>query len=74
MVQNGTSWELVDTTVHPSSFIYQARIIDTAGNIGTAASQAVTIDTTAPGGARRIAIASDSGSSSSDFITNDTSA
>jgi len=27
---------------------YQARIVDTAGNIGTAASQAVTIDTAAP--------------------------
>ena len=48
VVQNGTSWSLVDTTAHPSSFIYQARIVDTAGNIGTTASQAVTIDTTAP--------------------------
>ena len=48
VVQNGTSWSLVDTTSHPSSFTYQARIVDTAGNIGTAASQAVTIDTTAP--------------------------
>ena len=73
VVQNGTSWSLVDTTVHPSSFIYQARIIDTAGNIGTTASQAVTIDTTAPGEALAItAIASDTGSSSSDFITSDT--
>ena len=50
MIQNGTSWSLVDTTMHPSSFTYQARIIDTAGNIGTTASQAITIDTT---GARR---------------------
>ena len=33
---------------HPSSFTYQARIVDTAGNIGIAASQAVTIDTAAP--------------------------
>ena len=48
MVQNGTSWSLVDVTSHPSSFTYQARIVDTAGNIGTAASQAVTIDTAAP--------------------------
>ena len=48
MVQNGTSWSLVDVTSHPSSFTYQARIVDTAGNIGTTASQAVTIDTTAP--------------------------
>ncbi len=36
------------STSHPSSFTYQARIVDTAGNIGTTASQAVTIDTTAP--------------------------
>ena len=48
VVQNGTSWSLVDVTSHPSSFTYQARIVDTAGNIGTAASQAVTIDTAAP--------------------------
>ena len=42
------SWSLADATSHPSSFTYQARIVDTAGNIGTAASQAVTIDTAAP--------------------------
>ena len=42
MVQNGTSWSLVDGNAHPSSFTYQARIIDTAGNIGTTASQAFT--------------------------------
>src|SRR4029079_5945762 len=60
-------------TSHPSSFTYQARIVDTAGNIGTAASQAVTIDTAAPAEALAItAIASDTGSSSSDFTTNDT--
>ena len=48
VIQNGTSWSLVDATAHPSSFTYQARIVDTAGNIGTAASHAVTIDTAAP--------------------------
>ena len=42
VVQNGTSWSLVDGSAHPSSFTYQARIIDTAGNIGTTASQAFT--------------------------------
>ena len=74
VVQNSTSWSLVDPTAHPSSFTYQARIVDTAGNIGTTASQAITIDTTAPAEALAItAIASDTGSSSSDFITNDTS-
>ncbi|MCK1288986.1 hypothetical protein IVB41_34350, partial [Bradyrhizobium sp. 44] len=49
VVQNtGTTWSLVDGVVHPASFTYQTRIIDTAGNIGTTASKAVTIDTTAP--------------------------
>ena len=37
-------WSYDDTaTVHASSFTYQARIVDTAGNIGTTASQAITI-------------------------------
>ena len=49
VIQNtSTSWSLADGISHPSSFTYQARIVDTAGNIGTAASQAVTIDTAAP--------------------------
>jgi len=43
-----TSWSLVDGATHASSFTYQARIVDTAGNVGTTASQAVTIDTVAP--------------------------
>jgi hypothetical protein len=43
-----TSWSYVDPATHATSFTYQTRIIDTAGNVGTTASQAVTIDTTAP--------------------------
>ncbi|OSI73913.1 hypothetical protein BSZ21_06095 [Bradyrhizobium canariense] len=43
-----TSWNYVDPATHAGSFTYQTRIIDTAGNIGTTASQAVTIDTSAP--------------------------
>ena len=68
-----TSWSLDDTaTVHGTSFTYQARIVDSAGNVGTTASQAITIDTTAPAEALAItAIASDSGTVG-DFITNDT--
>src|SRR6185312_4623845 len=60
---------------HATSFTYQARIIDTAGNVDTnTASQAVTIDTTAPTAAVAItAIANDTGTSSTDFITSDTS-
>ena len=48
VVQTGTTWSLVDATTHPASFTYRARIVDSAGNIGTTASQAITIDTAAP--------------------------
>src|SRR5205814_1719923 len=41
-----TSWSLDDTAnPHGTSFTYQARIVDSAGNVGTTASQAITIDT-----------------------------
>ena len=61
-----TTWSYVDPTTHGTSFTYQARIIDAASNVGTTASQAVTIDTTAPTEALAItAIADDTGTSSS---------
>ncbi|WP_128927174.1 beta strand repeat-containing protein [Bradyrhizobium guangxiense] len=67
-----TSWSYLDPATHASSFTYQTRIIDAAGNIGTTAAQAVTIDTTAPTAALAItAIGQDSGTVG-DFITNDT--
>jgi hypothetical protein len=48
--------------------------VDIAGNVVATDSQAITIDTTAPTATVNIAaIASDSGTSASDFITNDTS-
>src|SRR4029079_7950787 len=62
VVQTGTTWSLVDTVTHPASFTYQARIIDGAGNVGTAASQAITINTSAPTAA--LAITAIAGSSS----------
>src|SRR5580704_15616565 len=43
-----TTWSLVDGVTHNASFTYQARIVDAAANVGTTASQAITIDTTAP--------------------------
>ena len=60
--------------MHGTSFTYQVRIVDAVGNVGAnTASQAVTIDTAAPAAAVAItAIAADSGTSSSDFVTNDT--
>src|SRR5262249_46160230 len=45
------------------SFIYQARIVDPAGNIGTTASQAITIDATAPSITGDLAITVNNGSS-----------
>ena len=50
-----------------------AQFSDLAGNSSTTGALSVTLDTTAPAETLAItAIASDSGSSSSDFITNDT--
>ena len=50
-----------------------ARLSDSLGNSSTTAALTVTLDTTAPAETLAItAIASDTGSSSSDFITNDT--
>ena len=44
-----STWSYTDPTTHGTSFIYQARIVDAAGNVGAnTASQAVTIDTAAP--------------------------
>jgi hypothetical protein len=48
VVQNtGTTWSYVDPASHPTSFTYQARVVDIAGNVGGTDSQAITIDTTA---------------------------
>src|SRR5207248_863993 len=70
---DGTHWTYTDPATHSSSFTYQVRVVDTAGNAGSASSQPVTIDTTAPTAAATVsAITTDSGSSSTDFVTNDT--
>jgi len=68
----GTTWSFVDVTTHNTSFTYQVRVVDTAGNIGNTDSQAITIDTSAAApGAPDLIAASDSGSSSTDNITSD---
>ncbi len=61
---SATTWSYDDTaTNHTASFAYTARIVDAAGNIGTTASQDVTIDTTGPTAALAItAIGDDTGS------------
>ncbi|EOZ9283401.1 Ig-like domain-containing protein [Enterobacter hormaechei] len=74
---SGLSWTYVDgRTLTDGDYNYQLRVIDDAGNISATTSQVVTIDTVAPDASKTIAIDSisdDTGLSSSDFITNDTS-
>ncbi|MCK6918425.1 Ig-like domain-containing protein [Enterobacter kobei] len=74
---SGLSWTYVDgRTLADGDYNYQLRVIDDAGNISATTSQVVTIDTVAPDASKTIAIdriSDDTGLSSSDFITNDTS-
>jgi hypothetical protein len=74
---SGTSWTYVDgRTLSDGDYNYQLRVIDDAGNISATTSQVVTIDTVAPDASKTISIDSisdDTGLSSSDFITKDTS-
>ncbi|MDX7044263.1 Ig-like domain-containing protein [Enterobacter hormaechei] len=74
---SGLNWTYVDgRTLADGDYNYQLRVIDDAGNISATTSQVVTIDTVAPDASKTIAIDSisdDTGLSSSDFITNDTS-
>ncbi|WP_425968354.1 Ig-like domain-containing protein [Enterobacter hormaechei] len=74
---SGLIWTYVDgRTLADGDYNYQLRVIDDAGNISATTSQVVTIDTVAPDASKTIAIDSisdDTGLSSSDFITNDTS-
>ena len=41
-----TTWSYVDPATHSTSFTYQTQVVDTAGNVGNTASQAVTITAT----------------------------
>ncbi|MBR1092685.1 cadherin-like domain-containing protein, partial [Bradyrhizobium manausense] len=60
-------------SLHDGANSLTAQATDIAGNLGTSNAVVVTLDTTAPAEAVAItAIATDSGSSSTDFITNDT--
>ncbi|EMV0065076.1 Ig-like domain-containing protein [Escherichia coli] len=73
---SGLTWTYLDgRTLSDGNYNYQVRVIDTAGNIGATASQIVTVDTTAPLASKTIAIvgiSDDTGLSSSDFVTRDT--
>ena len=69
----GTSWSYDDTgTTHATSFTYQVQVIDAADNVGTTASQAITIDTTAPAEALAITAIADDTGTAGDFVTSDT--
>ncbi|EOZ1389675.1 TPA: Ig-like domain-containing protein [Enterobacter hormaechei] len=74
---SGLSWTYIDgRALTDGDYNYQLRVIDDAGNISATTSQVVTIDTVAPDASKTIAIDSisdDTGLSSSDFITRDTS-
>ncbi|EPL05345.1 Ig-like domain-containing protein [Pseudomonas sp. CF161] len=71
---SGTTWSYDNTAsvIADGSYTVQARIIDSAGNTGTAVSHALQVDTLAPSATATVtAITNDSGSSGADFITND---
>ncbi|MDU3154598.1 MAG: Ig-like domain-containing protein [Hafnia alvei] len=74
---SGLKWTYVDgRTLADGDYNYQLRVIDNAGNISTTTSQIVTIDTVAPEANKTVSIDSvsdDTGLSSNDFVTNDTS-
>ncbi len=73
---SGLTWTYLDgRTLTDGNYNYQVWVIDTAGNIGATASQIVTVDTSAPLASKTITIAGisdDTGLSSSDFVTRDT--
>ncbi|MEQ1325142.1 Ig-like domain-containing protein, partial [Acinetobacter soli] len=69
-------WSYVDSrTLTDGNYTYQVRVVDAAGNVGSTDSQVVTVDTTAPSASTIVDITSittDTGLSSTDFITSDT--
>ena len=72
---DATHWTYVDPATHTTDFTYYARVVDTAGNVSSNShqdSRDVDIDLTPPTTTVAISgIQSDTGASSSDFITSD---
>src|SRR5207245_766515 len=67
------SFDYTGTTLAEGSYSFTAKATDAAGNVSVASSGfSVTVDTTAPNAPAVTAITTDSGSNSSDGITNDT--
>ncbi|NIF31610.1 Ig-like domain-containing protein [Enterobacter sp. Cy-643] len=75
LVVNGKSWRYADGRTLPDGTVtYNVRVIDNAGNVGSTATQNVTIDTVAPDASKTItveAITQDTGLDAHDFITSD---
>ncbi|UHM93326.1 Ig-like domain-containing protein [Rahnella victoriana] len=73
----GTGWTFTDgRTLTDGDYTYNVRVVDAAGNVGNVTSKVVTVDTTAPDSSKTVtidSIATDTGSSASDFVTSDTS-
>jgi Ca2+-binding RTX toxin-like protein len=65
----GSTWSLPPVTLAGSDTL-KVRVDDAAGNQGSAASFAYVLDTTPPSSTSSISLSNDTGSSSSDFITN----
>ncbi|NIG73585.1 Ig-like domain-containing protein [Klebsiella sp. Ap-873] len=78
-VVNGTVWYYIDgRQLTDGDYVYQVRIIDQAGNIGSKASQIVTVDTVAPDTVGTIVSYTDNdgertGNFDSSYSTDDTS-
>ena len=73
-VKSGSSWTDTSSTSTDHSdgnYEYRAIVTDAAGNTSTTSSVTVTIDTSATAGTLSLSNFSDSGTSSSDFISND---
>jgi uncharacterized repeat protein (TIGR02059 family) len=79
-MDNGNSWNTATTTVGQNTWSYattltgsdtlRVRVMDTAGNAGSASSQAYVLDTTAPTTTvATAAFSADTGTSSTDFVT-----
>ncbi|GHL45283.1 hypothetical protein ECZU29_01330 [Escherichia coli] len=69
----GTSWSYADGRTLTDGTELR-RVVDLAGNVGQTATQNVVVDTTSPAKSITITgISDDTGASSSDFITSDTS-
>ena len=72
----GTTWSYADgRTLTDGTWNYTVRVVDLAGNVGQTATQNVVVDTTSPEVAKSITItgiSDDTGASSTDFITSDT--